>query len=157
MKKPWNIPDLPVYSLATYESGKVNMNICTYVTAVSMKPKLYAVAVYKDTKTLQNIANNQFAVLQLLHTSHYNLVKKLGQTSGKVYDKEKYLHKKELLTKWEGYQIIKNIATSVLLKKVNQQLTGDHYLFVFETIKYKAYHTEYLTTGDLIKRKIVRM
>ena len=45
MKRPWNIISPPVYSLVTYdEEGKVNMNICTYVSAVSMKPKMYSIA-----------------------------------------------------------------------------------------------------------------
>ena len=157
MKKPWNIPNLPVYSLASYHNNEVNMNICTYVTPISMNPKLYAVAVYKETKTLENLSNSEFVVLQLLHTSHFNLVRKLGQTSGINYNKEKYLHKKELLTKWGDHTILKNIAASVLLKKVNHQLSGDHYLFIFEAIKYKSNHTDYLTIEDLRKRKIVRM
>ena len=46
MTRPWNLLNLPVYSLATYQGEKVNMNICTYVSAVSMKPKQYMVAVY---------------------------------------------------------------------------------------------------------------
>ena len=41
MKRPWNIIDSPIYSLQSVdEEGKINMNICTYVTAVSMKPKI---------------------------------------------------------------------------------------------------------------------
>ena len=40
MKRPWNIIDLPVYSLLSNDvNGNINMNICTYVSAVSMKPK----------------------------------------------------------------------------------------------------------------------
>lgn len=41
MKRPWNLANVPVYSLATYAGQKVNMNICTYVSAVNMKPKRY--------------------------------------------------------------------------------------------------------------------
>ena len=52
MKRPWNIISPPVYSLVTYdEEGKVNMNICTYVSAVSMKPKIYSIAIDYTTKT----------------------------------------------------------------------------------------------------------
>ncbi|HCN37941.1 MAG TPA: hypothetical protein DIS94_09550 [Bacteroidetes bacterium] len=97
-KKVWNIPDLPVYSLATYDrKSKVNMNICTYVTAISLKPKLYAVAVYEKTKTLKNIKNSDICVLQLLSKSQFNLIKKLGQTSGINFDKENYLNNKNFL------------------------------------------------------------
>ena len=55
MKRPWNIISPPVYSLVTYdEHGKVNMNICTYVSAVSMKPKMYSIAIDYTTKTYKN-------------------------------------------------------------------------------------------------------
>ena len=62
--------DVPVYSLVTYDGEKVNMNICTYVTAVSMKPKQYVVAVYHNTRSLQNLLESKSVVLQLLHRSH---------------------------------------------------------------------------------------
>ena len=67
MKRPWNLIDLPVYSLLTLdEEGVINMNICTYVSAVSMQPKIYSVAIDYKTKTYQNLTNSQVAVLQLL-------------------------------------------------------------------------------------------
>ena len=47
MRRPWNIINLPIYSLQTVDSnGKLNMNICTYVSVVSMKPKIYSIAIY---------------------------------------------------------------------------------------------------------------
>ena len=52
MKRPWNIIDLPVYSLLSNDmNGNINMNICTYVSAVSMKPKIYSIAIDFKTKT----------------------------------------------------------------------------------------------------------
>ena len=81
MQKPWNIPDLPVYSLATYADGMVNMNICTYVTKVSMSPGMYVIAVYEGTKTLENISTSDIAVLQLLHEEQHGLVRLLGKKS----------------------------------------------------------------------------
>jgi len=156
MRKPWNLPNLPVYSLATIHNGQVNMNICTYVTAISMTPKLYAIAVYQDTKTLKNLAQSENAVLQLLHKSHFSVVKKLGQTSGMNYNKEQYLYKKDLLTKWNNHTVLKNIAAAIHLKEVNRQITGDHCLFVFEAMEYKSFHTDYLTVEELRKRKIIR-
>lgn len=133
------------------------MNICTYVSAISMKPKLYAVAIYQETKTLENVTNSEFVILQLLHSSHFNLVKKLGHTSGMNYDKELYLTKKEMLTKWQDHFVLKNLSAAILLKKVSNQLLGDHSLFIFEAIKYKSYNTDYLTISDLRKRKLIRI
>lgn len=55
MQKPWNLINLPVYSLATSTNDKANFNICTYVSAISMTQKLYAVAIYLNTQTLANV------------------------------------------------------------------------------------------------------
>lgn len=156
MKKPWNLPDLPVYSLATFHKDKMNMNICTYVTALSMHPKLYGIAVYENTQTLENITKEDYAVLQLLNKNHFSLVRKLGQTSGKIYNKQNYLEKKEMLSSWKGYRILKDIAAVVLLKKQSRQITGDHHLFVFEMVEYKSFHQDYLTLDDLRNKKIIR-
>ncbi|MFN6037925.1 MAG: flavin reductase [Bacteroidota bacterium] len=156
MKMPWNIPDLPVYSLATYSGESVNMNICTYVSSISMRPKLYSVAVYFNTKTLENISCSEYAVLQLLGEEHYNLIKKLGQTSGLIYPKENYLTKKKLLTEWQGYKVLKDISAAVLLKKMWNKSTGDHELFVFEAVKHKSFTKGYLSLNQLRDKKIIR-
>lgn len=156
MQKAWNIPDLPVYSLATYGDDFVNMNICTYVTAISMKPKLYGIAVYENTKTLSNIQNSSFAVLQLLHFSQYNLVNKLGKQSGFNFDKHSYLEKRNLTEIWMNYQVLKNVSARILLKKMSFQKTGDHVFHVFEVIKSNTYHQEYLRLNVLRDKKIIR-
>lgn len=156
MQKPWNIPNQPVYSLATYKEGTVNMNICTYVTPISMQPKLYAVGVYYNTRTFENISRSELAVLQLLHPDQDGLVRKIGQTSGLHYNKAAYLHKKQLLTDWQGYQVLDGLSALILLKKVWQKAAGDHELVVFEAIKYKSYHKDYLSLDQLRAKKIIR-
>ena len=56
MKRPWNIIDLPIYSLQTTDKkGNINMNICTYVSAISIKPKMYSIAIDYNTKTFENL------------------------------------------------------------------------------------------------------
>lgn len=94
MKRPLNLSNIPVYSLATYDGEKVNMNICTYVSAVSMKPKRYMVALYHQTQSLQNIINSKRAVLQVLGKHHLPLVKILGKKSG-CHLRQRNLPKKE--------------------------------------------------------------
>jgi flavin reductase (DIM6/NTAB) family NADH-FMN oxidoreductase RutF len=158
MKKPWNIANLPVHSLATYNSNQeVNMNICTYVSAISMQPKMYAIAVYENTKTLENIYDNDNVVLQLLHINQYNLVKKLGQTSGLKTNKYNYLHKKNVLELWNEKQVLKDVSARVLLEKISYQKTGDHYLFIFNAIASKSYCSDYLDINTLREKSIVRM
>lgn len=156
MKRPWNIIDCPVYSLATYFEGKVNMNICTYVTAVSMEPKIYAIAIYNDTKTLQNMFQTDWAILQFLHPEHYKLVRNLGHRSGLHFDKYQYLKKNDLLESWNGIDVLKNTSARILLKKIDFKQTGDHVLFTFTAEKYKSYHPEVLTSEILRIKKIIR-
>jgi flavin reductase (DIM6/NTAB) family NADH-FMN oxidoreductase RutF len=156
MRKPWNIPNLPVYSLATHSNGLVNMNICTYVTAISMKPKWYAIAIYENTQTLINVENSDTVVLQLLSPNHYTLVKILGQKSGLNYNKNRYLLQKDLLTTWNGQTVLKDISAVVLLQKISSQQTGDHHLFIFNTLQYKSFNPEYLTVEKLRNERIIR-
>ena len=94
MKRPWNRPSYPVWSLATLDNdGQANMNICTYVTAVSMKPKQFCIAVYHGTKTYENVKNGSPLVLQLLSEDHADVVRLLGKNSGFDRDKMPSLHK----------------------------------------------------------------
>lgn len=156
MRRPWNLIDSPVYSLATYAGGQVNMNICTYVTAISMEPKIYAIAIYKNTKTLENMQNTEHAVLQFLHPEQFKLVKNLGQRSGVNFNKHRYLSKNNLVENWNGYDVLKNTAARILLQKIDFKETGDHLLFTFKAEKYKSYHPEVLTSEILRIKKIIR-
>ncbi|HRX11142.1 MAG TPA: flavin reductase [Draconibacterium sp.] len=158
MKRPWNIPNLPVYSVATYDqNGEVNMNIATYVSAVSMQPKKIAVAIFKGTKSFENMLKNEEVVLQLLHASQFNLIKKLGQTSGYELNKFNYLNKKELLETWLKKPVLKNVSSRLLLKKMSYQETGDHWLYVFDVLKTKTFNQDYLDTSTLSEKKIIRI
>ncbi|MFZ9982356.1 MAG: flavin reductase [Cyclobacteriaceae bacterium] len=139
MRRPWNIPDLPVYSLATYFGDRVNMNICTYVSAISMKPKQYMVAVYKDTKTLDNLLAGSNAVLQLLHSSQSALVNVLGKKSGRSTDKQKYLERKNALVTWNDRKVLSDACAWLELKPAGKTETeGDHVLFYFDVIRFKT-------------------
>lgn len=157
MKKPWNLINIPIYSLATYQNGDVNMNICNYVSAISMKPKKYMIAIYENTKTLENMLISDMAVLQLLHANQFKLVKKLGTESGKKINKQTYLQKKNLLENWENLSVLKQVSARLLLKKVSVEPTGDHTLFVFDVLKYKVFDYNYLTLDILREKKLVRI
>ena len=67
MKRPWNIVNPAIYSLITYdENNNLNMNICSYVSAVSLKPKIYSIAVDYSTKTYENLKLNSSVVLTVI-------------------------------------------------------------------------------------------
>jgi flavin reductase (DIM6/NTAB) family NADH-FMN oxidoreductase RutF len=139
VRRPWNIPDLPVYSLVTCTGGRLNMNICTYVSAISMKPKQYLIAVYKDTKTLDNLMAGSTAVLQLLHRSQSGLVNVLGKKSGRNTDKQKYLERKNALITWNENKVLSDACAWVELKPAGKtEIGGDHVLFYFDVIRFKT-------------------
>jgi flavin reductase (DIM6/NTAB) family NADH-FMN oxidoreductase RutF len=95
MRKIWNRPEGAVWSLSTRSVSEVgNMNICTYVTVMSLKPKLMMVAVYKNTQTLKNIALGKTVVLQLLTEELAPVVRVCGRQSGKLIDKIARLQKR---------------------------------------------------------------
>lgn len=121
-----------------------------------MKPKRYMVAVYENTQTLKNITGSKIVVLQLLHETQFNLVKKLGLTSGMLYNKENYLQKKKLLTTWENHKVLQNTAALLLLKKLWIKNAGDHHLVLFDVLKSKAFSKDYLMLNELRNRKIIR-
>ena len=155
-RRPWNIIDCPVYSLATYQDGKVNMNICTYVSAVSLHPKLYAIAVYEGTQSLENVENTNYVVLQILRKKHLHLVEQLGKKSGKHINKHQLLEQQEALMDWRGLKVIKDAAAYLLLEKQTSQITGDHTLYIF-SVKHSSTQHEHdlLMFQDLIDQKII--
>lgn len=157
-KKSWNITDETVYSLVSKDTQTFNMNIYTYVTAISMKPKLYAIGVYHNTKTLENLFQNELCVLQILGKSHFIVVKHLGYKRGKAINKMNLLQKKELLMPWNEFDILKNCAAVMLLKKkTDMDVAGDHQLFIFEVLQQKVFNLEYLSLNDLRAKKIIRI
>ncbi len=157
MKRPWNLSNLPVYSLATYNGQRVNMNICTYVSAVSMKPKRYMLAVYHHTQSLQNILNSQIAVLQLLGKQHLSLVNVLGKKSGQYYNKETYLRKKKSLSVWNDKTVLTNCAGLMELEKIWSKDAGDHTMFLFDVKRFSTNHENVLMLDDLREKKLVRI
>ncbi len=157
MKRPWNLANIPVYSLATYDGGQVNMNICTYVSAVSMSPKRYMVAIYHNTQSLNNIEQSDTAVLQLLGKQHLGLVNVLGKKSGKNYNKEKYLTKRKQLEIWDDKLVLSNCAAWVKLEKRWAKEAGDHTIFLFDVNGFKTNHNNLLMLDDLRENKLVRI
>jgi flavin reductase (DIM6/NTAB) family NADH-FMN oxidoreductase RutF len=115
MKKIWNIPSYPIYSLSTLnQDGTPNMNICTYAIPVSMKPKLYVIAIYFNTKTLENVKRNNEFLLQVLGTQNKNAITPLGRKSALSYNKQPFILKNSIL---EGeYAVLKNSIGYVKLR-----------------------------------------
>lgn len=157
MKRPWNLANIPVYSLATYDGDRMNMNICTYVSAVSMKPKRYMVAVYHNTQSLENILKSKTAILQILGKKHLSLVNVLGKKSGLRYDKQTYLTKKKCLETWNDKSVLTDCAGLMELEKLWSKDAGDHSMFLFDVKQFQTNHENVLMLDDLREKGLVRI
>jgi flavin reductase (DIM6/NTAB) family NADH-FMN oxidoreductase RutF len=157
MKRPWNLANIPVYSLATYDGDRVNMNICTYVSAVSMKPKRYMVAVYHNTQSLENILKSKTAILQILGKQHVSLVNVLGKKSGFRYDKQAHLERKKSMELWNDKKVLAGCAGLIETEKIWSKDAGDHTMFLFDVKRFQTNHEDVLMLDDLREKGLVRI
>ncbi|MDE3234912.1 MAG: flavin reductase [Bacteroidota bacterium] len=163
-KKPWNRINLPVYSICSTDgNGNYNMHIITYTQAVSMQPKQFICAIYKNTKTLSNIQSYPHFVLQLLHAGQYNIVTLLGKESGNQINKMARLQKRKLLTEWNGFPVLKDSLAVMEMKAFPLQVHSvqeqpDHVLYLCDVIDYiNLNEGEALTLDILREHKIIRI
>ena len=119
MKRVWNIVNPPIYSLGSFDNkAEQNFNICSYVSVVSLKPKLYMIAIEKSSKTHYNLSKSSSCILQILSIDNINLVKSLGKKSGWKINKLNFLNKKEMLELWNGKKLLKKPVELYFLKKL---------------------------------------
>lgn len=153
MRKLWNRPANAVWSLSTLSGERVgNMNICTYVTAVALEPKLILVAVYKGTQTLANIAIGSTVLLQLLTEVLAPAVRICGQQSGKDIHKIQRLQKRYQLAQHKELYYFADSAG--LMELVVEQLvdtSGDHVLLIGRVQKVKN-----LSDGTILTTTFLR-
>ncbi len=153
-KRPWNRVDGPVYSLSTKDDLVANMNICTYVTAVSLKHKKYMISVYKNTKTLKNLQKTNCALLQFLSKKQIGYVTRFGKQSGFTRDKLKKLQPE--LSYLNGYAYLKDSLAVIELRVDDFIDVGDHILAVCSVGFYKNISRgEPLMLSDLRKKGLI--
>lgn len=151
-KKPWNRVNLPVYSISSMDaSGRHNMHMITYVTAISMQPKRFVCGIYKGTQTLENVQHQGRFVLQLLADHQHNLTRILGKTSGKKTDKIKSLQKKNLLTPWLDHLILTEALSVMELEVISEFDGGDHVGFLCDVKQYKNCRPGEALTLDVLR------
>lgn len=158
-RRPWNSVHEQVYSISSTNSeGIVNMNIATYVTPVTMTPKRYLIAVYRNTQTHKNLFNTyQPFLLQALTCSQISLVTTLGKKSGLHINKELYLKKKNILYKQYNslLYLTESYFTLSLVPETYINL-GDHDLIIARVEKTIIQNdVPGLTTHDLQESGII--
>ena len=161
-KRPWNRVNLPVYSISskagTEASNNANMHIITYASQISMQPKRFVCGIYHGTKTLQNVLLHGEFVLQLLAASQYRLVDLLGKQSGNKTDKIGRLNKRDLLTTWNNFLVLKDCLAVMQLKVISSFDGGDHQGFVCDMIAYKNLNEGTALTLDVLREhKLIRI
>lgn len=160
MQRPWNRPDYAVWSLSTVDTeGKYNMNICTYVTAISMKPKQFCIAVYHGTKTYENIKNSHRVILQLLGAHQSDVVRNLGKSSGFKKDKVSIVNKKHPIIVTQELAVMSDSLGYCVIEYDQIIATGgDHDLIIGNVVSYKNLNEgDVLTTKQLGQLKIISL
>ena len=153
--KPWNRVDAQVYTLATSHHGKGNLNICTYVTPIAMKPKRFIIGVYKGTKTLENLEANPNGLLQYLAKDQWEHVKLLGKKSGFAVDKISTLGSDVEHTSG-GLFRLKGVLAALHLKFLERIDAGDHWAWLASVEAYENLReAESLTFNELKRRKVI--
>ncbi|MBX2946049.1 MAG: flavin reductase family protein [Cyclobacteriaceae bacterium] len=153
-KKPWNRVDQPVYSIASKAGDQANMNICSYVTPVSMKPKRFIVALYKNTLTLELVRKNPEFILQYLTRDQHRLINLLGKKSGHAIDKISRL--KNQVTVYNDFVVLKDCLAYAHLKAVAWLDGGDHWCTLCDVVAYKNIQEAVpLTLNYLRDKKII--
>ena len=155
MRKLWNRAALPVWSLVTRDGeGNANMNICTYVTAVSMEPKLMTIAVYHGTKTRANCRVGDRMFLQLLAHDQASLVRLLGQQSGNAKDKISLLRKRKALDETGSLPRLAACAGYLEVEAVSiYDVGGDHDLLTVSVIAHKNLRDVPILTTDILREE----
>lgn len=153
-KKPWNRVNLPVYSVSSYDGMRHNMNICTYVTPVSLTPKQYMVSIYKGTKTLDNVTKTHHFVLQLLDARHVSLVGRLSKYSGRKKDKLKTMER--MLSTYKEFKILTDAIAVIEMAVISMVDAGDHMVALCDVVSYKNISEgEVLTLDHLRSKKLI--
>lgn len=153
MKKPWNRTDQPVYSVSSFHAGEANMHICTYVSAVSMQPKRFMVALFKGTRTLELVTREKRMVLQLLAAGQHRLIPLLGRKSGHDTDKLATLERRGLLTRWEGVNVLADALAWLDLSVIDSMDAGDHVMMLCEMVRYRNHLEGAPLTLDILRAK----
>lgn len=155
MRKLWNRNPLAVWSLSSVdEAGKGNMNICGYVTNISMEPKIMLISMYHHTKTLENVKQSKRALLQLLTTKHVDIVHTCGKQSGNAIDKIARVEKKHAVSEYKGLPYMEDAAGFMELHFTEfLEVGGDHLLGIAVVESAKNFSDNPILTTDYLKKK----
>ncbi|KAJ8604823.1 hypothetical protein CTAYLR_001025 [Chrysophaeum taylorii] len=150
--------DSPVYSLSTIDaSGAANMNLVTYASPVGIRPeRIWAVSLYRGTRSHENFAARRRGVLQVLRPEHAALTWTLGGYSGP----DKRERCEALGFPWiddeDGLEEALLAATTyVCLEEIERFNAGDHDVSLCRVSRAATTPGDCLTTATLRARGLV--
>jgi flavin reductase (DIM6/NTAB) family NADH-FMN oxidoreductase RutF len=153
MRKLWDRTPLAMWSLSTVDAqGNGNMNICGYVTSISLQPRIMLLAVYHHTKTHQNIKHEPRALLQLLTSKHIDIVRTCGRQSGNSIDKIAKVAKKHPVAYHKGLPYFTDCAGFMELDITDlREIGGDHLLATAEVVASQNLVDATILTNDYLR------
>lgn len=153
-RRPWNTVEEQVYSVASVSNkGVMNMNIATYVVPVTMKPKQYMIAVYRDTQTHKNVFEDKHLfLLQGFSLENISHIKTLGKKSGKNYNKAVYIQKQSFAFH-QDIPYFTDAAFVLLCKGEKYFEVGDHDIIVATVVKTVLHQEKSLLTTKVLQTK----
>ncbi|HLK98021.1 MAG TPA: flavin reductase family protein [Hymenobacter sp.] len=154
--KNYDVHSITTATTGTPErDGRQNANIVTWLTQTAMNSKVLAVALYKVDYTIELVRESGMLNVNLLATDQPDLIRKLGQRSGRGWDKLinlPHAHDERgcpYLTEAIGY---------IQCRVLHTTDAGDHELFVCAVLKQVVLNPqkEVMTNNFLKERKLVR-
>ena len=134
------------------------MHICTFVSAVSMQPKRFMVALFKGSLTLEMVEKNMHFVLQLLEEKQYRLIDLLGRKSGRDIDKIALLKKRKVITEWKNFIVLQDALAWMELTVISSIDAGDHVMMLCDLVSSKNVRERNpLTLDTLREKKLIRI
>jgi len=128
----------PVYAMASRGiDGSATMNLVTFAAPVAIQPRTYAVGLYVDTLTWENVRRTGKGALQLLRKRHVDLLPLLGKQSGRNVDKYAELKARGFATKEiYGLEVLADSYTALDLQVVGELVScGDHDLAICRVLQ----------------------
>ncbi len=120
-----------VYVVGANHGGRANALTCAWVTRVSHRPPLVAVAVGKTRFTHDLIAKSGSFSVNVLSEEQVELARHFGLKSGRDADKFDGIPYREAIT---GAPILEGVAAWLDCRLVGSYPAGDHTIFVGEVV-----------------------
>jgi flavin reductase (DIM6/NTAB) family NADH-FMN oxidoreductase RutF len=155
-----------VHSITTITTdGRKNANIATWVMQTAMGGTHLAVALYKPDYTIELVRESGLLNVNLLATDQTNLIRKLGQQSGRQVKsdptvgrtKDKFKNLPYALDE-RGCPYLTEAIGYAQCQVLHTTDAGDHELFICKVLKQVVLNPDktVLTNDFLKERKIVR-